>query len=532
LPNFWAFKKIDLIFTLHQILEQTAVKFPKKEAFRFLDQSISFEDLNCKSNQLADYLIKTGLQKSDRVGIYMNRCLETTIAVYGILKSGGVYVPLDPFAPYERTKTLIKDCGINHIVTTEKQSRKISKLIDDDCRPEYLVGALNDSYKEVVDWGDIFRNELENYHPPKILEQDLAYILYTSGSTGVPKGIMHTHYSAVNFAKLVIDLYQFNADDKIGITAPLHFDPSTLGYFSAPLVGATSVIVPDMHLKLAASLAELIEKEQLTVWFSVPLILIQLLQKGGIEKRNYDSLRWILFSGEVFPTKHLRSLMSIWTNKKYSNIYGPTEVNQCTYYNLETPPVDNKPIPIGYVWGNTEYKILNEQDEEVPKGEQGLLVIRSGTMMKGYWKNKELTEKSLYKTTIIPGLKATYYRTGDLVSLNDKGELLFFGRKDRQIKIRGFRLEIDEIENTLVKHPEVDEAAVTVMKDENEDEKLIAAVLLKENGIIDIKDLVTLCKKSLPNYAVPSIIKIMSSFPRTSTGKINRREIAKIITES
>lgn len=519
-----------MIYTLPHIIQKSALSYPDKEAFRFLNQSVTFAELDKKSDQLALYLINAGVKKGDRVGIYMNRSLETSIATYGILKAGGAYVPLDPFAPIARTVFLIQDCGIQHVVSIPSQTKKLKKILDEQSEIDSIVGIEDIMETNTVTWENIFSSSLKNYNPVNILEQDLAYILYTSGSTGTPKGIMHTHYSALNFAKLVIDLYKFNTNDRVAITAPLHFDPSTLGYFSAPMVGATTIIISDAHLKLPASLSELMEKEKLTVWFSVPLVLIQLLLNGGIEKRDYNSLKWVLFSGEVFTTKHLRALMQLWPDKKYSNIYGPTELNQCTNYNLETPPSDDNPIPIGNVWGNTEFKILDKNDNEVSYGESGLLVVRSATMMKGYWNNTELTDSSLYKENIAPGMENIFYRTGDLVKLNEKDELLFLGRNDRQIKIRGFRIEIDEVENTLLKHNYVKEAVVMALhSDENEEKNLFAAIVLSEDknsdeAVIEIK---AFCKKYLPVYAIPSTLKILENFPRTSSGKIDRKRIEK-----
>ena len=522
-----------MIYTLSQIIEKSALNYPDKEAFRFLTQSISYSELDRKSNQLALYLKNSGVKKGDRIGIYMNRCLETSIAVYGILKSGGAYVPLDPFAPVARTVFLIEDCGIKHLLTTSTQTKKLKKILDERPLIDSIVGINGIEGSDAVSWESIFSLSLNSYNPIRVLEQDLAYILYTSGSTGTPKGIMHTHYSGLNFAKLVIDLYKFNNQDRVAVTAPLHFDPSTLGYFSAPLVGATTIIVSDAHLKLPASLSELMEKEKLTVWFSVPLVLIQLLLNGGIEKRDYSSLKWVLFSGEVFTTKHLRSLMKLWPGKKYSNIYGPTELNQCTNYDLEVPPISDEPIPIGTVWGNTEYKILDTNDVEVSFGESGLLVVRSATMMKGYWNNTSLTEGSLYKETIAPGMVNIFYRTGDLVRLNDEGALLFLGRNDRQIKIRGFRIEIDEVENTLLKHNNVKEAVVIVTENDGNDEKrLIAAVILSEDMTEATDDIKTFCKKYLPTYALPETLKIFDDFPRTSSGKIDRKRIEEALIKS
>ena len=517
-----------MIYNLVQIVENSAKEFPEKVAFRFLNESITFEDLNTKSSQLAACLLSQEVKKGDRVGILMHRCLETCIAIYGILKSGAAYVPIDPFLPSERVKFLINDCGIKHLVTTNKQSKKIKKVLSEEGNLKTIIGLSETQNIETISWEEVFVKPLLDYKPVNILADDLSYILYTSGSTGTPKGIMHTHASGLAFAKLVVDLYDFKHTDIIANSAPLHFDVSILGYCSSPLAGATTVIVSDAHLKFPVSLADLVEKEKVTIWYSVPLLLIELLHKGGIQNKDYSCMRWVLFAGEVFATKQLRALMKLWSHAEYSNIYGPTELNQCTYYNLKVPPITDEPIPIGTTWGNTEYKILDENDNPVNEGDEGLLVVRSATMMKGYWNNTALTEASLYKHKIAPGLEHVYYRTGDLVKLNENNELLFLGRKDNQIKLRGFRIEIGEVENTLLKFDGVTEAAVIVV-DFQEEKELIATVLIDKKIEILESDLKTHCKNSLPVYAVPKDILILESFPRTSSGKINRKEIEKII---
>lgn len=517
-----------LLYTLPHIIENAAQKKPNGEAFRYLDEAITFSELDVKSNQLAQHLIRSGIQKGDRVGIYMHRCLETTIAIYGVLKSGGVYVPLDPFSPVSRTQYVIEDCEIHHIVTTPKQFRKITKIVESTSL-QSIIGIEQELSIKNTSWETIFNTSLEDYYPVNILGDDLAYILYTSGSTGVPKGIMHTHTSSLAFVKLAAAMYDMEGA-VYGMHAPLHFDPSVQGYFAAPYALATTVIVSDAHTKMPSSLAQLIEKEKITIWFSVPLALIQMLSHGSLEKRDMSSLKWVLFSGEVFVTKHLRTLMELWDFAKFSNIYGPTETNQCTYYHLETPPENNNPIPIGYAWGDTDFKIIDEQGQEVFFGQSGELVVRTATMMKGYWNNQELTQKSLYKETMIPGVDQIYYRTGDQVKQNEEGELLFLGRKDRQIKIRGYRIEIDEIESVLTKHPEVEEAAVIVTHNKITNQKeLTSAVLLSKVAVVDAETLTKFCKKQLPVYAVPDVIQIVEELPRTASGKINRKEIETLV---
>ncbi len=518
-----------MIHTLAQIIERSAVQFPEKDAFRCLDNSITYAQLNIKANQLAAYLITSGIIKGERVGIYMNRCLDTTIAVYGILKAGAAYVPMDPFMPLNRTISIMQDCGIEHVMTTPSQLKKIKSLVEKTSFLKSIVGISENLGTTTFSWENIYSKSLEDFCPPRIMEEDLAFILYTSGSTGIPKGIMHTHKSGLSLARLAANLYDFNETDRIGTFAPLHFDPSTFGYYASPLVGATAVIIPDAHLKLPVSLSALVEKEKITVWFSVPLVLIQLLTKGEIEKHDFSSLRWVLFAGEVFITKHLRALMQQWPHAQFSNLYGPAEVILCTYYNLDSVPEMDEPIPIGTVWGNTEYKILDHTDKEAKKGVPGELVVRTTTMMHGYWDNKALTEQSFYRVKIASGYDHIYYRTGDLVKENDNNELLFLGRNDRQIKLRGYRIELDEIEFTLLKHELIEEAAVMVVEKSDKSHELVAVVKPLFGSSIEAQSLTAFCKTYLPGYAVPETVEILEDFPRTSSGKINRKEITKML---
>ena len=518
------------IYTLPHIIKKAAKLQPDKVAFKYLNQTITFSELETKSNQLAQYLVNQSVKKGDRIGIYMPRCLETTIAVYGILKAGAVYVPLDPFSPINRTEFVIKDCGIQHVISIPQQTRKIKKFVENLGLISLVGIEKENSNFTTISWEAIFNLKTENYTPINIIGDDLAYILYTSGSTGVPKGIMHTHSSALAFVTLAADLYEMQGAI-YGMHAPLHFDPSVQGYFAAPYALATTIIISDAHTKMPASLTEIIEKEKITIWFSVPLALIQMLNQGNLEKRDMSSLKWVLFSGEVFATKHLRNLMNCWNFAKFSNIYGPTETNQCTYYHLENPPETDLPIPIGFAWGNTEFKIINAENKEVAFGEQGELVVRTASMMKGYWNNPDLTQNSFYKETLVAGVEQIFYRTGDQVQQDEEGRLLFFGRNDNQIKLRGYRIELGEIENIVTAHPQIQEAVALVFMNTKTDEKELFVVVIANNDeeitIVDIKQF---CQKKLPVYAVPDQIRIVKEFPRTASGKINRKQIETNLT--
>lgn len=519
-----------MIYNLVHLVEQSALHFPKKDAFRCSERAMSYAELDTKSSQLALHLKVLGVQKGDRIGIYMNRCLETALAVYGILKSGAAYVPLDPFVPALRTIGILDDCGIEILVTTGSQKKKLVQITAKSTQIKTLIGDVQVASVASVSWDIIFSYSLDLYRPLRILEEDLAFILYTSGSTGVPKGIMHTHYSGLSLAKIAADTYDFNSSDIFGNPAPLHFDPSTFGYFVAPLVGATTVIIPDAHLKLPASLSALIAKEKITIWYSVPLMLIQLLLSGAIKKYNFDALRWVLFAGEVFITKHLRALMKLWPHARFSNLYGPAELILCTYYKVGVPPKSDDPIPIGTVWANTEYRILGNDSQEVIQGAEGELVVRSATRMQGYWNNTALTEKAFYRIGIAEGYDHIYYRTGDVVRENEKGELLFMGRYDRQIKLRGYRVELDEVESVFLRDGEVEEVAVVVMgKDEEAQEMIVFIKQAVGVKVLDVDRLLRWCGTQLPAYSIPSRVHILDDFPRTSSGKIDRKRMAEII---
>ncbi|SEQ99087.1 amino acid adenylation domain-containing protein [Hyunsoonleella jejuensis] len=511
------------IFTLVDIIENASTSQPDKEAFKCGKETITYRELSIKTSQLAHYLNQQGVKIGDRVGIYLNRSLETAIAIYGILKAGAAYVPLDFSAPHTRTSYVLKNCDIRYLISSPKLRSKVKSLLETESNLSAVIGLKTDIISS-VDWEDIYTINISNFKPLKITGHNLAYVMFTSGSTGLPKGIMHTHNSGLNYAKLSASLYDVTLNDRVGNHAPIHFDISTFGYFSAPLRCATTIIATDAHTKLPSSLAQLIDEENLSIWYSVPLALIQILQTGLLDRYKMFSLRWVLFGGEVFPLKHLRTFIEKWEHVTFSNVYGPAEVNQCTFYNFRSLPDFIDTLPIGKVWGNTSFRVLDECDNPVKLGDKGKLLINSGTMMQGYWKNPELTSKSFYTENSDDGLEIKFYRTGDIVSEREDGNLLFYGRNDRQVKVRGYRIELDEIEASILKHPEIREVAVIV--DTRTDATLIyTAVLLIENSRLTAHEVKLYCKQNLPVYAIPDIIQIHTNLPRTSSGKIDRKHL-------
>ncbi|MEG3658598.1 amino acid adenylation domain-containing protein [Arenibacter palladensis] len=511
-----------MIKTLTDIIANSSQKFSDKEAFKYGGTSISYAELELKTNQLGNYLVGKGVRKGDRVGIYMNRCLETVIAIYGIMKSGAAYVPLDPFAPHERSLFLLKDCNIEIIVGIESLTHRIQKIVGKNSPIKLVVGIKAEIAIPSASWKTIFDEDLVKHLPIQITEEDLAYIMYTSGSTGLPKGIMHSHRSAIAYAKLSAQLFHVTPKDRVGNHAPLHFDISTFGYFTAPLAGATTIIISDAHTKLPASLLTLMENEKLTIWYSVPLALIQLYLSGLLPKYELKTLKHILFGGENFTIKYLRALMQSWPQAKFYNIYGPAEVNQCTHYPLQKMPYLDSQIPIGKMWGTNKYKILNENNQELDEiGAIGELAVKSDTMMMGYWNNPELTKKSIYLEDSPSNKINEYFKTGDLVKMDTNGNLVFMGRGDRQVKLRGYRIELDEIETVLEMHDKINSASVCLLETDSHDKILFAGVIVTEPANITSNELILFCKQKLPQYMVPNRIEIMQEFPKTSSGKID-----------
>ncbi len=504
-----------MVSLLPQAVDQAAERFPQREAVRFQHQSLSYAELATRSSQLARVLLEEGVKRGDRVGIYMNKSLESAIAIYGIMKAGAAYVPIDPAAPQSRATYVVRDCGIRYMVGQPTAQKRPSS-----------------PYRS-ISWQEVYQTPVTETPDVGTTEQDLAYILYTSGSTGDPKGIMHTHQSGLSFAKWAKQTYGLHHEDRVSNHAPLHFDLSTFDFFATALAGATTVIIPEVYKKLPASLSKLIADERLTVWYSVPFALTQLLLRGILHTRELSALRWVLFAGEAFPTKYLRQLMQQLPDARFSNLYGPTETNVCTYYHV--PPLSDEssqsdePLPIGKACENAEALVVDENNQPVPPGEVGELLIRGPLVMRGYWGREELSHQD----------EQGFYHTGDLVqqigyTSHTAGDFKFIGRKDRQIKTRGYRVELDEIENTLLSHKEVEEAAIFAVPDGQGSQSIEGVVTLKQEerfheptAALSSAELRKYMSTSLPFYAVPAKITIVQRLPRTSTGKIDRQKVQK-----
>jgi amino acid adenylation domain-containing protein len=443
------------------------------------------------------------------------------------MKAGAAYVPLDPSAPLDRTAFVTRHCGIRHIVSASAKRRALYALTDADTSLDCLIGVSGEDRRPArcVGWDEVFSHPGNAPPDVKIIEQDLAYIIYTSGSTGTPKGIMHTHHSGLAFARWAAAEYGLRPDDCLSNHAPLHFDLSIFDFFAGAVAGAATSIIPEEYLKLPPSFSQLLQDQAITVLFTVPYALIQMGLHGVLEERDLSRLRWIIFGGEPFPVKHLHDLMQKLPHARFDNMYGPAEVNGCTHYTIDELDADAPSIPIGRISQVAEALVVDAQDRPVTPGEQGELLIRSPTMMQGYWRAPALNEKAFFENNEIEGYRQIYYRTGDIVEQRSDGNFMFLGRKDRQIKVRGYRIELDEIESALSSAKQVQEAAAYGIPDPDGNQQIYGEVTLKPGEAILSTELLAHIKSRLPWYAVPAELKIREQFPRTTTGKIDRRAL-------
>jgi L-proline---[L-prolyl-carrier protein] ligase len=515
-------------YLLPQLLDEAAELYPEREALRFSDQSLTYEELSRRSGSLARVLLEQGVNRGDRVGFYMEKSLEAVVAIYGIMKAGAAYIPIDPLAPLARVAFIIQDCGLRHLISSETKSGQLQELLKRKAAVDCLIGVRSRDSLPVrcISWEEVERTPQRAAAGVAATEMDLAYILYTSGSTGDPKGVMHTHRSALSFAQWAVETFRLGHEDRLSNHAPYHFDLTILDLFASAAAGASTVIIGEDVARLPASLSALISEERLTVWYSVPFALMQLLQRGRLESRDLTSLRCVLFAGEPFPPKHLSQLMRLLPRASFSNLYGPTETNVCTFY--EVPSVlesEERPLPIGRACSNTELLVVDGEDEPVAPGEIGELLVRSAATMPGYWNRPEQTGRALLRRSAMPPFEESFYRTGDLVQLEADGNYQFLGRKDRQVKVRGFRIELDEIEVALLSHAQVEEAAVYLRPDGEEMVLIETAVVARPGTPPTSPELSRYLSERLPSYALPSSIFIVDQLPRTSTGKIDRRTL-------
>jgi amino acid adenylation domain-containing protein len=516
---------------VHRALIDTAQKLPDKPVFRIPGDQITFAELVDRAARLANTLAEAGVRPGDRVGVHFRKSIDSAVAIYAVLQAGAAYVPLDPAAPADRTCAVLRQCGARVLLT---QGAMAARLPADTLTAlDAVIGSEPGTCPgaRCIAWADALSAPPAAPDMAAIGADDLAYVIFTSGSTGAPKGITHTHRSAMAYSTMAGALYDIGPNDCLTGISPLHFDMSTLDYLCGPRCGATTTIIPDAYLKLPASLTELVAAERITLWYSVPFALTRMLLAGAMEDHDLTAIRWVLFGGEPFAPKHLAALMRALPRARFSNVYGPAECNQCTYYHLPPDWTDRLGQPsIGTDCPHAQTRVVDGALQPVAQGEIGELIVRAPSVMQGYWDRPDLTEAALARLPGQGGAPETWLRTGDMVSRGADGLYAFHGRADRMAKIRGYRVGLDEIEDVLSAHQEVEEASAFPVALDDMLTTIQAAVTLRPGASVSADDLRDLAKRRLPPYALPERIDIVMSFPRTSSGKIDWKTLGDMAT--
>ena len=328
-----------MAFLLHQLLSESAAKYPDKEAIAFRDQSMTYAELERETNKLAHTLLGIGVDRGEQVGIYMNRCITSIVAVFGILKAGATYVPIDPMSPPSRLGYIMNKCGMKFMLTFQEKLANIERVFPENSSLEGILvmngsdsGSRSLGSTKLIDWQEI-RGVTRGGAPwTNAIDSDLAYILFTSGSTGNPKGVMISHLNSLTFVNSAHDFFQIRRNDRFSNICPLHFDMSVFDLFVAFKAAASVVIVPEVTSIFPSQVAEFIETNKISVWNSVPSVLSLLANFSNLDNFDFSGLRLILFAGEVFPLKYLRRLMKSVPAARFYNLYGQTEANSSLYY--------------------------------------------------------------------------------------------------------------------------------------------------------------------------------------------------------
>lgn len=517
-------------YLIHHYLRDSARNDPDAVAVVEGDRSTTYGELDRRSDSLAARLVELGIARGDRVGIYLPKSTEAVVGIYAAMKAGAAYVPIDPSAPQSRVAYIAQNCGIRHVVSAA--SKRSSWAVLGAAGVEHVLALDTDdpgTAEGVEVHASSWLEQGDAPNDPGTIDQDLAYILYTSGSTGDPKGVMLSHLNCRAFVEWTVDEYAVTSDDRLSSHAPFHFDLSTFDLFGAALVGAPVYLVPGKASVFPVEIARFIDRHEITVWYSVPSILTMLTERAGLEQGALPTLRTILFAGEVFPTKYLSRIMRLLPHVEFANLFGPTETNVCTAYRVPEPPEEDGPtISIGKAIGNVETFVVDESDTIVERGTTGELLVRGPTVMRGYWGDPERTAAKLVASPIDRHLGDPIYRTGDLVQEMDDGNYRFLGRSDNQIKSRGYRIELGDIEAALVAHPDVAGAAAIAVPDDMISNRIIAYIAGSTD--MDTEQVKSFCATRIPKYMVPETLLVTDELPMTSTGKLDRQALVRTYT--
>lgn len=507
------------IYNLGLLFNKLAVG-NESTALHFIDETtVSYSVLELYSNQIANYLLDEGLTQNNVVAIFNNKSLESYSLMIACLKIGAIYTNIDHNSPAERLNKMIQLCNPTKFFSF---SNNINSLHESSFPNDRICDYTSlDFKKEIQTYSSILP---ENVY--KVTGDTPAYLMFTSGSTGFPKGVVITHLNVLNLIEWSRQTYSSSTQDVYTNINPMHFDNSVFDFYSSLFTGAGLIPIPEDLTKNPRLLIKELNKLKPTIWFSVPSMLVFALKLRAITNEDLPTLKIVTFGGEGFPKNQLRNLWDLWGSRvKFINVYGPTECTCiCSSYLVSHEDIVlDELLPLGPIAPNFSHLVIDDSGNIVGNGTIGELCIIGPNVGLGYYNNLDKTNEVFIQNPTITSYRQIIYKSGDLVRYDKNKDLLHFcGRKDNQIKRMGYRIELEEIENALSALEYVEENAVVYVKTVDDNGKIIACLRSKkEDDSLILNDL----SKYIPSYMLPNEIKYYDHLPKNQNGKIDRIEL-------
>ena len=497
-----------------EYLENSTIKFGNKTAFSDDKTKITFTELMHKAMAVGSAVADVNGINSPIV-VYLPKSVDCITAFLGAVYAGGFYCPIDVKMPLDRVNLIFGVLNPSVIITSQKYKDKIAEIA-----PKCKIILIEQAVKSDINKGKL------DFVRRNMTDTDPLYTLFTSGSTGVPKGVAVSHRAVIDFAEWVTEKFDITSEDVLGNQGNFYFDLSVLDIYGGLKNGAEVCIIPQKKFIFPVDLLNYLNEKHITIINWVPSMLCNVANMNALDAVKPLYLKKVLFCGEVMPTKQL----NVWRNHLpdllYVNLYGPTEtVYACTYYIVNRDFADDEMLPIGNACENTKIIVLNENDELVQGDEMGELCVAGTCLALGYYNNPEKTHDAFVQNPANKRYNEEIYRTGDIVKYNSYGELMYLSRKDFQIKHLGHRIELGEIETAIGGIPTVDDS-VCVYDDLNKE------ICVCYTGTeISKKEFIDYLKEKIPSYMIPSKFFYMDQLPHNANGKIDRISIKKKINQ-
>lgn len=513
---------------LGDALEFSCMNHPLKTAAIFKEKEYSYTELIEHAKNLAFHLVNAGIEKGDRVAIYMNNSWQSVVSIYGITLAGGVFLVINPQTKASKLNYILKDSGTKVLILGSNLQSELSRAIEElNEIKEFILtegNLLTDEFAfGFKNFEEIISNK-EIANLPLIIPNDLAALIYTSGSTGFPKGVMMTHQSMVFTSWSLIEYLRLTEEERIMLVLPLAFDYGLYQLIMAITIGGTLII--EHSFNFPPTIFRQIEQLKPTVFPGVPSIYAMMIathKKTGI---TFDCIQKITNTAAALPEEFVADLKIIFPNALIFKMYGLTECKRVCY--LEPELNDVKPNSVGKAIPGTEVFLLSPEGKRVGPGETGILHVRGPHVMAGYWNNEELSSKML-KPGSIPGERILCAH--DLFKMDDEGFLYFLGRNDDIIKTRGEKVSPVEVENIIYKIDGIKEVAVIGIPDVTLGESIIAFITVYDQVKIIEKEIQRECMANLEPFMVPQKIILLSEMPKSNNGKIDKTELKKLLVK-